>query len=100
MLDRPLRHIATKLHLSCLIVILDVVSGTAEAFARRTFGIGSPDSYKQATEMDPRIKTLQESMFRIVSSSKQSLSRHMDAAEQRIKDNAFNVAKTFYAAME
>lgn len=99
MLEKPTRRMAAKLRLSGLIVILDTVSRTAEVFARRTFGIGSPDSYKQATETDPRIKLLQESMFRIVSSAKESIARNLDAAEQRIKANATTIAESFYAAL-
>lgn len=99
MLDKPLRQVATRLHLSGLVVVLDVLSRTAEVFARRTFGIGSPHSYKEATEMDPRIKLLQDSILRIVSSAKESLVRNVDAAEQRIKANASSIAEIFYAAM-
>jgi hypothetical protein len=100
MFETPFKRVATKLHLSGIAVLLDTLNRTARVFARRIFGIGSPDSYKEATATDPRVKVLQDSMLQVVSGAKQSLMQSMDAAEQRIKANASTVAESFYASME
>lgn len=100
MFERPLVRMAANLHLSGLVALLNFVNRMAEAFARRTFGIGSPNSYKEATETDPRIKILQESMVQVTSSTKESIMRGIDASEQRIKANASAVAETFFGNTE
>lgn len=100
MFQRPLSSWAAKLHLSGLVTLLNVLSRTAEVFAQRTFGIGSPDIYKEATDTDPRVKVVQESVLQIVTSAKDTLIRSMEAAEQRIKANAAAIVESLHASME
>ena len=100
MFQRPLARLAASLNLSGLVSVLNFLSGTAEMFARRTFGVGSPNSYKEVSETDPRVKALQEYMTEVSSSTKESIMRGVGSSEQRIKANASAVAETFFATME
>ena len=69
-------------------------------FARGTFGVGSPNIYKNVSETDPRVKALEECMAQVSSSTKESIMRGVGASEQRIKANASAVAETFFATMQ
>ena len=100
MFQRPIARLAENSNLSGLVSVLDFLSGTAEMFARGTFGVGSPNIYKNVIETDPRVKALEECMAQVSSSTQESIMRGVGASEQRIKANASAVAETFFATMQ
>jgi hypothetical protein len=100
MFQRPIARLAQNSNLSGLVLVLNFLSGTAEMFARGTFGVGSPNIYKNVIETDPRVKALEECMAQVSSSTQESIMRGVGASEQRIKANASAVAETFFATMQ